>query len=40
MVESERVSIWIIPSRISRWRVSKAVVARVRMEVSIVSKAL
>ena len=36
----ERVSMWIVPRRMSRWRVRRASVARDRMEVTIVSKAL
>lgn len=36
----ERVSTWIVPRRISRWRVWRASVARERIEVTIVSKAL
>lgn len=34
-----RVSMWIVPRRMSSWSVRRAVVARERMEARIVSKA-
>lgn len=36
----DRVSMWMVPRRMSRWRVRRASVARERMEATIVSKAL